>query len=271
MKDRAGGRWRRHRVVRIGPFVLLFPLAVLSFIFAPAVYGARGKAALRAVEFAVGKEVRQRRLVGRRDHFALYDRVFAWFHVVGGPAERVEVVWQHEGEEVYTHRLPIESASWRSWAYKTVHLPGEWVVTLLDAEGEILRETTFTVSEEMRPEAWAGRYAFTEDSPNSDDFGVHVFHELRIFEEGGAWWAVLQATGPRSGLRFRCRVTMSGGEISLYLDETVRGAKSWAKGTLLLTLSRMVTPNGVGIVTRWGAYRPLLQPLPAEGSYFEAI
>ncbi|RME48512.1 MAG: DUF2914 domain-containing protein [Deltaproteobacteria bacterium] len=228
--------------------------------------GPQRGASLRIEKLRLGRGVKDRELWGEDRRFSRYERVYLWVHVVGGPSAPIEAVWQHEGVEVYTHHLPIDGPSWRTWAYKTVDLPGEWIVTLLAPGGVILGEGRFLVTETPQPASWQGRYLFVEDSPNGDDFGVHVFHRLRIFQKGGKWWAILQRRGVSFHESFRCSIGMEGNRIDLYLDETLIGADRWKRGTHLLSLSRRVTPRGVALHTIWRAYRPHLSS-PSEAGF----
>ncbi|RMD97101.1 MAG: DUF2914 domain-containing protein [Deltaproteobacteria bacterium] len=253
---------RGHRV--------LAALALLLGVFPPPFMAegrgsTQGAAPLRIEKLRMGRGVKNRELWGEDRRFSRYERVYLWVHVVGGPSAPIEAVWQHEGKEVYTHHLPIDGPSWRTWAYKTVDLPGEWIVTLLAPGGVILGEARFLVTETPQPQSWQGRYLFVEDSPNRDDFGVHVFHRLRIFQEEGKWWALLQTRGPQRHESFRCRIGMKGGQIDLYLDKTLVGEDRWERGTHLLSLARSVTPRGLRLRTLWGAYRPRLSATSEEG------
>ena len=59
-------------------------------------------------------------------------------------------VWYFQGEEKATVELPVRSPSFRTWSRKTI-LPewiGEWEVKVLDADGNLLSTTPFTIFKE---------------------------------------------------------------------------------------------------------------------------
>jgi hypothetical protein len=58
--------------------------------------------------------------------------------------ETLTVNWK-VNDQVYPATLSIGGSPWRTWASKTVHIAGEWTVTVTDAAGTALSETKFTV------------------------------------------------------------------------------------------------------------------------------
>ena len=76
------------------------------------------------------------------------EKVYLWCQVTGAADTTVvKHVWSYEGKEMATVELPVKSAAWRTWSYKTI-LPewtGNWEVKVLDAEGDVLKAVSFTV------------------------------------------------------------------------------------------------------------------------------
>ena len=64
--------------------------------------------------------------------------------VTGGEGEDITVTWKHGADE-YPVTLNIGSNSWRTWSSKVLHLAGEWSVTVNNAAGATIYETTLTV------------------------------------------------------------------------------------------------------------------------------
>ena len=77
-------------------------------------------------------------------------KLYAFTHVEGA-ADETEIThrWSHNGVVRAEVKLPVKSSSWRTKSSKNIwHAwTGEWKVEVLDAEGEVLSETTFTIEE----------------------------------------------------------------------------------------------------------------------------
>ena len=76
--------------------------------------------------------------------FTVNEKVYLWMKVEGGPADSLTVTWKH-GDDTYETKLNIGGSPWRTWAYKTAWLAGDWSVTVTSPAGEVLKEMQFTV------------------------------------------------------------------------------------------------------------------------------
>ena len=104
---------------------------------------------LEIVEAKLGKGVQDRMIVDEDTVFAKNSKVYLWMKVVGGASQRVElstdeitVTWT-TGDRSYSTILTIGGSPWRTWAYKTVGITGDWTVTVTDASGNVLKEMSF--------------------------------------------------------------------------------------------------------------------------------
>jgi hypothetical protein len=71
---------------------------------------------------------------------------FARIHNTGHPTA-VNVVWHHEGQQHGSVWLNVgQSSGWRTWSSANLK-PGNWSVTLVDAQGAVLVQRSFTVSQ----------------------------------------------------------------------------------------------------------------------------
>ena len=96
------------------------------------------------------------------------ERLYLWCRITGAvDTTVVSHLWLYEGKEMATVELPVRSTSWRTWSSKTI-LPewiGQWEVRVLDAEGEVLRSTSFTI--DVAPEVETAAPADTGQSSDS--------------------------------------------------------------------------------------------------------
>ena len=95
-------------------------------------------------EAKLGTEIVDRQLSGETSTFSLNAKAFLWMRVTGGEGESITVTWKHGADE-YPVTLSIGSNSWRTWSSKNLHLAGEWSITVTNAAGATIYETTLTV------------------------------------------------------------------------------------------------------------------------------
>ena len=95
-------------------------------------------------EAKIGKGIADREISEESAIFALNETAYVWMRVVGGNGEAVTVTWSN-GDQSFDVLLSIGSDSWRTWSSKILHLPGEWTVTITDAAGATLYQSTLTV------------------------------------------------------------------------------------------------------------------------------
>jgi hypothetical protein len=99
---------------------------------------------LQVVDAKLGKGVQDRQITEEATTFAVNDKVYLWLKIAGGPADGVKVNWK-VGDKVEPYTLKIGGNSWRTYASKTAYKPGEWSVTVTDAQDQVLKEMKFTV------------------------------------------------------------------------------------------------------------------------------
>ena len=95
-------------------------------------------------EAKLGKAIVDREISEETGTFALNDTAYLWMRVVDGNGETITVTWSN-GSQSYDVSLAIGSDSWRTWSSKILHLAGEWTVTVTDASGATLHQTSLTV------------------------------------------------------------------------------------------------------------------------------
>ena len=118
----------------------LLVLCAMLGLFVPALAFPAGK----VTEAKLGKSVVDRRITEETTAFAPGEKAFLWLKVEDAAGESLTVTWQVDGQ-TYPATLAIGGTPWRTWASKTLHIAGEWTVTVTDAAGVTLNETKFTV------------------------------------------------------------------------------------------------------------------------------
>jgi hypothetical protein len=75
------------------------------------------------------------------------DTVVAWSQIRSGLGEvTITHRWLHEAENAGDVALTVKSSPWRTWSRKTVDEPGNWKVQVLDPQGTVLKDISFTVA-----------------------------------------------------------------------------------------------------------------------------
>ncbi len=78
-------------------------------------------------------------------------KVYFWTKVDGiQDTTMIKHVWYYKGDEIATVQLPIRGISWRTYSYKTIppEWSGDWVVKVVDANGDVLKAVPFKVGED---------------------------------------------------------------------------------------------------------------------------
>jgi len=123
---------------------LLF-VAICTLLISLPLCAQEGETAKLEITMAkLGKDVVDREIVEETSTFAINDRAYLWLRVTGGPSEPITVIWKF-GEKTFSTELSIKASTWRTWANKRLSDPGEWMVTVTDANGNVLKELSFTV------------------------------------------------------------------------------------------------------------------------------
>lgn len=95
--------------------------------------------------------VEERMPVGMADQFpADVGQVCLWTKILGySDTTVIKHIWYYRGDEVATVELPVRGSSWRTYSYKTIPSgwTGDWVVKVVDADGEVLGAYPFKVAE----------------------------------------------------------------------------------------------------------------------------
>src|SRR5262249_45030181 len=101
-------------------------------------------AAGKVTEAKTGKGVAERKITDETSTFAPGDRAYLWMKIEGASGENLTVTWQVNGR-AYPTSLKVGGDPWRTWASKTLHIAGEWTVTVTDASGATLHEAKLAV------------------------------------------------------------------------------------------------------------------------------
>lgn len=101
------------------------------------------------VETELCTGVEERMPVGMADQFPSdVGQVCLWSKVIGCTNETiVKHVWYYRGDEMATVELPVRGTSWRTYSYKSIRPDwiGDWVVKVIDADGNVLKAIPFKV------------------------------------------------------------------------------------------------------------------------------
>jgi len=118
-------------------------LVGFSFLFAQEQGQSMG---LAVADAKLGSNVQDHEIVGESSSFNVNDRVYLWLKVTGGKDDSVMVTWK-TGDLSYSTTLRVGGSPWRTWAYKTAYVAGDWTATVTDAtSGAVLKEMSFKVS-----------------------------------------------------------------------------------------------------------------------------
>ena len=133
-------------------FALLCPIITTAQEeAAPAKAAVEAKPAAVTVEAQLCTGVEERMPVGMADQFpADIGQVCLWTKILGySDTTMIKHAWYYRGDEVATVELPVRGSSWRTYSYKTIPLgwTGDWVVKVVDANGEVLGAYPFKVGE----------------------------------------------------------------------------------------------------------------------------
>ena len=100
----------------------------------------------------IGTAVENREIVGADSTFSPYVENIFCLTKVTGAQDTTEIfhVWFYEDEEKARTPLSIRSSSFRTWSSKTIleSWTGSWRVAIEDLDGNVLAETSFTISED---------------------------------------------------------------------------------------------------------------------------
>lgn len=118
---------------------LLAAFAMLA-IFVPAIAFAQNL----VTDAKLGKNVVDREVADETTTFAVGEKAYLWLRVEGGTGETLTVVWR-TGDLEFPVDLRIGGSPWRTWATKTLHMAGDWTVTVTDAAGNTLNEVALKV------------------------------------------------------------------------------------------------------------------------------
>ena len=117
-----------------------FAVSVILALLVPASALPAGKVA----EAKLGKRVVDRQVADETSVFAPGEKAYLWMKIDDAAGEILTVTWQINGQ-TYPAELKIGASPWRTWASKSLHIAGEWIVSVSDATGAKLYETKLTV------------------------------------------------------------------------------------------------------------------------------
>jgi len=118
----------------------LLTLCAMLALLVPALALPAGNVA----EAKLGKSIVDRKIADETTTFAPGEKAYLWLRVEDATGETLTVTWTIN-DQAYQATLNIGGSPWRTWANKTLHLAGEWTVTVTDSAGAVLNETGFTV------------------------------------------------------------------------------------------------------------------------------
>ena len=118
----------------------LLKLCALLTLMLPALVSAQNL----VTDIKIGKGIVDRQISDESTTFALGEKAYLWIRAEGGTGETLTVTWS-SGDQSFPVTLNIGGSPWRTWANKTLHLAGEWMVTVTDAAGAKLSETKLSV------------------------------------------------------------------------------------------------------------------------------
>jgi len=102
------------------------------------------------VELKLASEIQNREPMKPALMFPQNSKVFTWvkLHIKQAGGSHVKMRWFVDDKEVWmTEAIQVqESPSYRTWFQKTVDMPGNWRVEILDAEDHVLHSEKFTVN-----------------------------------------------------------------------------------------------------------------------------
>jgi len=118
----------------------LLALCAMLALLVPALAFPAGK----VIEAKLGKSIVDRQVADETTTFAPGEKAYLWMKVENAAGETLTVTWKIN-DQTYPATLDIGGSPWRTWASKTLHLAGEWTVTVTDAAGATLNESRFVV------------------------------------------------------------------------------------------------------------------------------
>jgi len=95
-------------------------------------------------EAKLGKAVADRKIAEETTRFAAGEKAYLWLRVEDASNEMLTVTWK-VNDLSFPVELAIGGSPWRTWASKTLHIVGDWSVSVTDSAGTVLSETKFIV------------------------------------------------------------------------------------------------------------------------------
>ena len=101
------------------------------------------------IELKLAEEIQERMPVAPKTTFVSGSKVFTWVKLNVKEADsHIKMRWLINEQPVWTSD-PIavrQSPSWRTWFQKTLDVPGNWKVEILDADDKVLHAELFNVN-----------------------------------------------------------------------------------------------------------------------------
>ena len=129
---------------------LLGVALAITVIFAAMGYAQTPTAALTA-EAQACTAVQDRMPVGTAESFTSdVGQVYVWSKIMGSidPSTVIKHVWYYDGQEKASVELIVKGSNWRTWSSKKIPASwtGDWVVKIVDASGNIIKEVPFKIA-----------------------------------------------------------------------------------------------------------------------------
>jgi hypothetical protein len=96
------------------------------------------------MEAKLGRSIVDREIADETATFVPGEKAYLWLKVEDATGETLTVTWKIN-DQAFPATLSIGGSPWRTWASKTLHVAGDWTVTVTDAAGATLNESTLSV------------------------------------------------------------------------------------------------------------------------------
>jgi nucleoid-associated protein YgaU len=102
------------------------------------------EAAAASAEVKAGAGVEKHEIVGEASTFAPGTTVWVWSRISNGQGA-IKHVWKHDGKEVWTATLPVQSARWSTMSRRAIGAKGAWDVDVQTDAGVTIGTVSFKI------------------------------------------------------------------------------------------------------------------------------
>lgn len=106
------------------------------------------KSGIEVMKMVLCKDLKDHEPGDEVKDFKVGDVAVGWSQIRSGLGEvTITHRWRHNGDIISDIALPVKSSPYRTWSRKTLADPGSWTWQILNPQGEVLKEVSFTVSQ----------------------------------------------------------------------------------------------------------------------------